>query len=115
MAGSKALIQDGRFSTKEVVELTGCTERQLDYWYHTGRVTPSTVSGRESQSGEQLRWSYGDVAYLRRVKARLAFGLTLDAAFRAADPAVLPAPADPQLRGMSKEETAALLYYGTSS
>jgi DNA-binding transcriptional MerR regulator len=100
--------KDG-YSSKEVIELTGVTSRQLDYWHHRGLITPRTLSGRPSYSGERLLWTWGDVQYVRRIKARLDFGFSFDAAFRLVDPETVPPPADPRLRGADVEEAQEIL------
>jgi DNA-binding transcriptional MerR regulator len=100
--------RDG-YTSREVVELTGITTRQLDYWHHQGLIKPKTLSGRPSYSGERLIWTWGDVQYIRQIKARLDFGFSFDAAFRVADPSTVPPPADPRLRGADVEEAQEIL------
>ena len=79
------------FSTPEVVERTGLSYRQLDHWVRTRRITPSVVA--DQGSGSRRRWSESDVEFVLAVGARLAFGLTLDAAF---DPTVVELPKLPE-------------------
>ena len=77
----------GALTTIEVVERVGCTFRQLDYWRRCGYVTPA-VSPKGS--GSYVFWSPEDVARVERAVARIAWGLTVDAAWRESDPGPLP-------------------------
>lgn len=52
------------FSSIDVVNLTGCTYRQLDYWSRIGVIEPT----REARgSGSQRRWSFTDACLVRAV------------------------------------------------
>lgn len=77
-------------TTGEVAALTGLSARQLDYYMRAGAITPSIEVGRGS--GHIHRWSDDDVTHLRAVAARIAWGMTPEAALRPHDPP-LPAPA----------------------
>lgn len=63
------------YSSVEVVELTGCTYRQIDYWARTGRLR-ETATG----TGSHRRFTAHDVQLARYLKALLDYGLELERA-----------------------------------
>lgn len=94
------IVVDRTYSTSEVSRLTGLTPRQLDYWIQANKIRPSGIDTQRPGSGHHLRWTADDVLFLRQVRARLAFGFTVEAAFRHRDPVVTPPPADRRLMPM---------------
>lgn len=82
---------DDKYFTSDVVRLTGATKRQVDYWRTRGHIVPSGHSPRGS--GEYAIWTGLDIRRIKRIVARVKWGLTLDAAARTEDPETpLPAP-----------------------
>ncbi len=68
-------------SSRQVMEATGLTYRQLDYWDRSGIVSPSL--GKANGSGSNRLWSETDVRHLRIVGVMMSLGrksdnLTLD-------------------------------------
>lgn len=61
------------FRTKEVVRLTGLSQRQLDYWDRTGMFKPSLAEAEGR--GSARFYSFTDVVKLRLVKKLLDAGL----------------------------------------
>ncbi len=55
------------YTTNEVVEATGATRRQLDYWRTSGRI-PS-LKGSSPGSGHSLRWTDQDVRTVELIVA----------------------------------------------
>lgn len=91
-------LWDGhKYTTGDVIRLTGLTNRQLDWWLKTGLIRPAYTDSPSPGSGHRLYWSSDDVRFLRQVRARLDFGLSVQAAFRPRDPSVLPDPPDRRL------------------
>lgn len=82
-------LPDGMCSTSKAAERAGVTYRQLDHWVSTGLIAPTFRAG-PSGLGAVRGWTDDDVEAARRVGARLAWGMTLDAAFRLTDPPVPP-------------------------
>lgn len=72
----------GYFSAKEVVDLSGVTYRQLDYWVRTGvvHVTIGTVGG-----SRRRLFSFSDVVEVRAVRTFVASGVRLSTVRRAVD------------------------------
>jgi len=69
-----------KYTTGELVELSGATFRQCDYWARTGVLTPSIPA---QGSGTQRRYSAEQV-HTARILVRLsAFGMQGDAFRRA--------------------------------
>lgn len=94
---SLQFIPAGFHTTTHVADMTGLTYRQLVHWVACGWYEPDLY---RTGSGCSLGWSADDVERMRRVKARLDWGMTVAAALRSEDPPV-PPPYDPQpLAGM---------------
>lgn len=63
------------FSAIDVVHKVGVTYRQLDYWARTGLCRPSISPG--VGSGNQRRYSRGDVVKMATIKRLLDLGVSL--------------------------------------
>lgn len=80
---------EGALTSAEVVQFTGASYRQLDYWTRTGRIEPSIATPVDS--GTVRWWSQDDADRIAVAVARIQWGMTVDAALRSDDPP-LPAP-----------------------
>lgn len=67
------------YSTPQVADLAGLSCRQVIYWVSQGWVKPSGRYG--VGPGNYWRWTADDLALLRCVAARIAWGLQPDRAF----------------------------------
>ncbi len=76
-------------NTGTLIEKTGLSPRQIDYWVRAGYIKPSIRFG--VGSGNHHIWSRNDVAYLSRVKERIDWGMMPTVALRSKDP-TLPKP-----------------------
>lgn len=74
-------------TTTCVADAAGLVYTRLFRWVESGRLMPSIY--REG-SGASWGWSDNDLAYVTRIARRLAWGMTLDAAFRDDDPPLPP-------------------------
>lgn len=61
--------KDGWLSTSTVLELTGITMRQLQYWVDRGKIDPEGGGGEGR--GRPRRWSVGDVELIRDMLHRI--------------------------------------------
>lgn len=85
--------QPDHLTSRQVCDAVGISYRQIDYWCRSGLLAPSGGElPRENSTGFTRWWTADDVARLRSVKARLDFGLTVEAAFRTSDPGPVPPP-----------------------
>lgn len=78
-------IPPGFHTTTHVAQMTGLTYRQLVHWVHCGWYVPDL---HRTGSGCSLGWSARDVERMHQVKARLDWGMTVEAALRIEDPPV---------------------------
>jgi len=85
---------DYTVTTSELCALSGCSYRQIDAWTRSGRIAPA-VQGAAG-SGSVRLWTDADVARVTAVVQRIAWGMTVDAAFRTDDPAPVPTPPEPK-------------------
>lgn len=67
------------YTSADVIHLTGCTYRQLDWWARTGHL-PDTAKG----SGSQRWFAATELDLVRNVVALLDFGIKLERAFEIA-------------------------------
>ncbi len=63
----------GNLNTGLVMRITGATARQLDYWYWSGFLKPSNITGRKRQ------YSFVDVVRIVAVMRLKEAGLSLQA------------------------------------
>jgi hypothetical protein len=80
---------DNFLSTKDLIEQTGLTIRQIHWAIINERLTP--IGGRNGY-GKHNRFHPEIVSELILVRKRLEWGLTVDAAWREEDPGVVPTP-----------------------
>lgn len=66
---------DGGYAAEEVMNLTGLSYRQLDYWSRTGYLTPSLMEA--NGSGTRRRYSENDLRTAQLTKTLLDAGLSL--------------------------------------
>lgn len=71
------------YSSGEVEQLLGLTQRQLGYWTSTHVVEPSESRG--SGNGRRLRFSFEDLVRLSVIKRLLDAGMSLQAVRRSID------------------------------
>jgi DNA-binding transcriptional MerR regulator len=71
------------YSSGEVEQLLGLTQRQLGYWASTHVVEPSESRG--SGNGRRLRFSFEDLVRLSVIKRLLNAGMSLQAVRRSID------------------------------
>ena len=64
-------LQNG-FSRLQVVNITGLSARQLNYWRRTGVIEPSSIT-----QGGHARYSFTDLIALKTVKQLLEQGVSL--------------------------------------
>jgi DNA-binding transcriptional MerR regulator len=65
-------VQATSYSCKQVISITGVSQRQLSYWRRTGLVTPSHLS-----SGGHSRYSFTDLVIIRTIKQLLDAGISI--------------------------------------
>lgn len=68
-----------QYTSAEVIALTGCTYRQLDYWARLGLLT-DTAHG----SGSSRRFTFADVEAIYNAVRLIRVGFTAQAAVRIA-------------------------------
>lgn len=73
-------MPDG-YNSKRVKDLTGVTQRNLDYWVERGVIVPSIAVGRGK--GTERLYSFEDIVKVRVVKHLRETGLSLDKIQRA--------------------------------
>jgi hypothetical protein len=74
--------RDGYLTARDVIEATGISYRQLDYWVRTGRI--NCAETHDQGSGYTRYIPESELPILSDVARLLKAGLTLDAAFDAA-------------------------------
>jgi DNA-binding transcriptional MerR regulator len=67
------------YRTSEVVRVTGCSYRQLDYWDRIDFIKPSVRAANGSGEGRERRYSDEDVRLLTLTKRLLDIGFSLRA------------------------------------
>ena len=65
------MVTDG-FSNRQVLKITGVTQRQLVYWRKTGLVTPS-----EHSPGGHARYSFNDLIAIKTAKQLINAGVSV--------------------------------------
>lgn len=73
-----APVDPAALSSHEVVDATGCSYRQLDFWCVTGRVRP--LNAARPGTGNDRRFGPSDVQVIRLAVQLLTFGFNLDQA-----------------------------------
>ena len=74
------------WTTSEVCDKTCATKRQLIFWVDRGYLTPQRRIHGRTGPGNPFEWSDLDVAVINRAMRRQAWGMTVEASFRAVDP-----------------------------
>ena len=70
-----SLVPD-RFTTAQVVVLTGMPKTMLDYLVRSGIHAPSKTMGRRKR-GKRREYSFGDIILLRALKSLLDLGISV--------------------------------------
>lgn len=78
--GSKRLYTSG-----QVIEIVGISNRQLYYWELKGLIKPEEVT---IGSRRFKKYSESDIYLLKKVKEYLEIGYTLEAAFKKMEPLI---------------------------
>ena len=65
------MVEDG-FTSRQVIEITGVTQRQLVYWRKTDLIAPS-----EQTSGGHARYSFTDLIALKTAKQLIDAGVSV--------------------------------------